>query len=118
MFILVRFGVLAVIVVILVESTVTGFPLTQDFSTWYAGSTMFALTTVLVLAPFEQEGSPASVSRVVEAAGVEPRRTPHPQQLGQKAIAQNRQNRSKCPVQVQNKYSSAVVLPSPQHRGI
>ena len=49
MFILVRFGVLAMIELILVETTLTSFPLTQDFSTWYAGSTIFASATVLLL---------------------------------------------------------------------
>ena len=42
---------------------------------------------------------------MVEAAGVEPRNTPHPQHLGRKALAQDRQNRSKRLVQVHIRYT-------------
>jgi hypothetical protein len=46
--------------------------------------------------------------RLEEAAGVEPRRSPRHQQVSQELLAQCRLNRSKCRVQVQNRYSTAV----------
>jgi serine/threonine-protein kinase len=46
---LIRFGVLPMIVGIFVSSLLPEFPVTADFSTWYAGSNIFALATVVVL---------------------------------------------------------------------
>ena len=47
--VLTRFGLLPMIVSIAVDSDLRDFPLTTDFSTWYAGSTMFILAVVLAL---------------------------------------------------------------------
>ena len=47
--ILIRFGVLPLIVGVFVGSTLFVLPLTTDFSTWYAGSTLFVLASTLVL---------------------------------------------------------------------
>jgi hypothetical protein len=51
-FILTRFGVLALIVAILVWNTLNYFPLTVDLSTWYAGSSLFAIVSVLALSGY------------------------------------------------------------------
>jgi hypothetical protein len=51
-FILIRFGVLPMMVGIFVSSILPSFPLTTDFSTWYAGSTLFALASVLALTAY------------------------------------------------------------------
>jgi serine/threonine-protein kinase len=51
-FILVRFGVLPMVVGVFVSSVLPSFPLTTDFSTWYAGSTIFVLAIVLGLTAF------------------------------------------------------------------
>jgi hypothetical protein len=51
-FILTRFGVLALIVAISVSTTLQDFPLTADLSTWYAGSSLFAIASVLALTGF------------------------------------------------------------------
>ena len=51
-FILTRFGVLPMIVCTFVSYLLPSFPLTTDFSTWYAGSTLFALWTVLALTAY------------------------------------------------------------------
>lgn len=51
-FILTRFGVLALIVAFSVSSTLGNFPLTADFSAWYAGSSLFAIASVLALPAF------------------------------------------------------------------
>jgi len=51
-FILVRFGVLPMVVGVFVSSILPNFPLTTDFSTWYAGSTLFVLAVVLGLTAF------------------------------------------------------------------
>jgi len=48
-FILTRFGVLALMVAISISQTLTIFPLTTDFSPWYAGSSLFAIGSVLAL---------------------------------------------------------------------
>jgi hypothetical protein len=48
-FILIRFGVLPMMVGIFVSTMLQAFPLTTDFSAWYAGSTLFALASVLAL---------------------------------------------------------------------
>ena len=47
---LVRFGVLPAIVANFVSSILRTFPITTDFSAWYAGATLFVLTTVVLLA--------------------------------------------------------------------
>ncbi len=49
-FTLMRFGVLPMVVSIFVSSLLPEFPVTADFSAWYAGSTIFALATVVVSA--------------------------------------------------------------------
>lgn len=51
-FILIQFGVLPMVVGIFVSSVLPDFPLTLDFSTWYSGSTIFALLTVLALTAY------------------------------------------------------------------
>jgi serine/threonine-protein kinase len=48
-FILTRFGVLALIVAFAVSATLGNFPLTADFSAWYAASSLFAIASVLAL---------------------------------------------------------------------
>ncbi len=48
-FTLIRFGVLPMVVGIFVSSLLPEFPVTADFSTWYAGSNIFALASVLAL---------------------------------------------------------------------
>jgi hypothetical protein len=48
-FVLMRFGLLALIVAFSVAGTLGNFPLTADFSTWYAGSSLFAIANVLAL---------------------------------------------------------------------
>jgi hypothetical protein len=50
-FILTRFGVLALIVALSV-SALGSFPLNADFSTWYAGSSLFAIGSVLALTAY------------------------------------------------------------------
>jgi hypothetical protein len=49
-FTLIRFGVLPMVAGIFVSSLLPEFPVTADFSAWYAGSSIFALATVLALA--------------------------------------------------------------------
>jgi hypothetical protein len=51
-FILIRFGVLAPIVAFSVSLALTNFPLTTDFSAWYAGSSLFAIASVLALTAY------------------------------------------------------------------
>jgi serine/threonine protein kinase len=51
-FILTRFGVLALIVAFWVSATLHDFPLTADFSAWYAGSPLFAIASVLALTAY------------------------------------------------------------------
>ena len=51
-FILTRFGVLALIVAFSVSAILGDFPLTADFSTWYAGSSLFAIASVLALTAY------------------------------------------------------------------
>ncbi|HLK67677.1 MAG TPA: serine/threonine-protein kinase [Bryobacteraceae bacterium] len=46
---LIRFGVIPMVVGIFVSSMLPEFPVSADFSTWYAGSNIFALGTVLAL---------------------------------------------------------------------
>jgi serine/threonine-protein kinase len=46
---LIRFGVLPMVVGIFVSSLLPEFPVTADFSNWYAGSNIFALVSVLGL---------------------------------------------------------------------
>jgi len=50
-FVLIRFGVLALIVAFTVAA-LSHFSLTADFSTWYAGSSLFAIAFVLVLTAY------------------------------------------------------------------
>ncbi len=51
-FLLIRFGVLSFVIAPVVTDTLIDFPLTTDFSTWYAGSTIFALAVVLALTAY------------------------------------------------------------------
>jgi hypothetical protein len=51
-FILTRFGVLVLIVTFSVDFILSSFPLTSDFSAWYAGSSLFAVASVLALTAF------------------------------------------------------------------
>ena len=51
-FILTRFGVLALIAAFSVSAALGNFPLTADFSTWYAGSSLFAMASVLALTAY------------------------------------------------------------------
>ena len=50
--ILIRYGLVAVAVSLFVSRMLSGFPLTLDFSKWYAGQSLLALGTVLALAVF------------------------------------------------------------------
>jgi hypothetical protein len=49
-YILIRYGLVAVVVSLFVNALLLGFPLTLDFSKWYAGQSLLALATVLALA--------------------------------------------------------------------
>ncbi|MGA3043082.1 MAG: protein kinase, partial [Bryobacteraceae bacterium] len=49
-YVLIRYGLVAVAVSIFVNALLLGFPLTLDFSKWYAGQSLLALATVLALA--------------------------------------------------------------------
>jgi len=51
-FILTRFGVLALLVAFSVSTALQDFPLAADLSTWYAGSSLFAITSVLALTAY------------------------------------------------------------------
>jgi len=51
-FALIRFGVLALLSGIFVLLTLRAFPLTTDFSAWYAGSSLFAIGSVLALTAY------------------------------------------------------------------
>ena len=51
-FALIRFGVLALMSGIFVLLTLRAFPLTTDFSAWYAGSSLFAIGSVLALTAY------------------------------------------------------------------
>jgi len=51
-FALIRFGVLALLSGIFVLVTLRAFPLTADFSVWYAGSSLFAIGSVLALTAY------------------------------------------------------------------
>jgi len=51
-FILTRFGVLALIVAISVSTTLQDFPLTADFSAWYFNSSLFAIASVLAFTAY------------------------------------------------------------------
>jgi hypothetical protein len=51
-FILIRFGVLSFASTIAVLFTLASFPLSTNFSTWYAGSAIFALAAVLALTAY------------------------------------------------------------------
>ncbi len=48
-FILTRFGILSLVAALSVNYTLTSFPLTTDFSTWYAASSLFAIASVVAL---------------------------------------------------------------------
>jgi hypothetical protein len=50
--ILTRFGLLPMITGMLVSSILPAFPMTTDFSAWYAGSTIFAIAAVILLTAF------------------------------------------------------------------
>jgi predicted Ser/Thr protein kinase len=52
LFITIRFGVLAMIASFFTTTMLIQFPVTTDFSTWYAGSTIFAFAVVLALTTF------------------------------------------------------------------
>jgi len=49
-YILIRYGLVAVAVLLFVNALLSRFPLTLDFSKWYAGVSLLALGTVLALA--------------------------------------------------------------------
>jgi hypothetical protein len=49
---LIRFGVLALIGALLVDFILSSFPLTADFSEWYAGSSLFAVASILALTAY------------------------------------------------------------------
>ena len=51
-FVLIRFGVLALMSAIFVWQVLLFFPLTTDFSTWYAGSSLFAIASILALTAY------------------------------------------------------------------
>jgi hypothetical protein len=51
-FMLIRFGALAFAVVPMILFLLVGFPLNSNFSTWYAGSGIFALAVVLALTAY------------------------------------------------------------------
>ena len=51
-FTLIRFGVLSYAVGASVSNVILLFPLSADFSTWYAGSAIFALAAVLALTAY------------------------------------------------------------------
>jgi hypothetical protein len=51
-FILTRFGVLALAVAFSVSAALNDLPLTADLSTWYAGTTLFAIASVLALTAY------------------------------------------------------------------
>jgi hypothetical protein len=51
-FILIRYGLVALAVSLFVVAILLDFPLTLDFSKWYAGQSLLALGTVLALAVF------------------------------------------------------------------
>jgi len=51
-FILIRFGVLPLMVGIYISSVLPAFPLTTNLGTWYAGSTLFALGSVVALTAY------------------------------------------------------------------
>ena len=52
LFITIRFGVLAMIASFFTTTMLIQFPVTTDFSTWYAGSTIFGFAVVLALTAF------------------------------------------------------------------
>ena len=45
-----RFGLLALYSLLLFSYMSSGFPLTPDFSSWYAGSTLFVFVVIMGLA--------------------------------------------------------------------
>jgi len=49
-YILIRYGLVALAVFRFVDAVLFGFPLTLDFSKWYAGQSLLAIVTVLALA--------------------------------------------------------------------
>jgi hypothetical protein len=51
-FVLTRFGVLALAVAFSVSAALYDLPLTADLSTWYAGTTLFAIASVLALTAY------------------------------------------------------------------
>ena len=51
-FVLSRFGVLALIVAFSVDLILISFPLATDFSAWYAGNSLYALASVLALTAY------------------------------------------------------------------
>jgi len=51
-FILIRFGILSLMAGYFVFQILRVFPVTADFSTWYAGSSIFAMASVLVLTAY------------------------------------------------------------------
>jgi hypothetical protein len=51
-FALIRFGVLALLSGIFVLLTLRAFPLTADFSAWYAGSSLFAIGSIFALTAY------------------------------------------------------------------
>ena len=69
-FTLTRFGVLSMAIAPAVTYTLTRFPLSTNFSTWYAGSAIFALAAVLALTAYAFHtalaGRPVLPSRFLE----------------------------------------------------
>jgi len=51
-YILIRYGLVALATALYIAAILTGYPLMLDFSKWYAGTVLFALAVVLVLAIF------------------------------------------------------------------
>ena len=51
-FILIRFGVMALMAAIFVWQVLLFFPLTTDLTTWYASSSLFAIASVLALTAY------------------------------------------------------------------
>jgi hypothetical protein len=49
-FVLARFGLLSMVIAIVTSSVLPEFPMTSDFSVWYSGATMFAISMVLATA--------------------------------------------------------------------
>ncbi|MDR3700992.1 MAG: serine/threonine-protein kinase [Candidatus Sulfopaludibacter sp.] len=66
-FILIRFGVMALMAAIFVWAILLFFPLTTDLTTWYASSSLFAIASVLALTAYA--GYTALAGRPIFQAG-------------------------------------------------